>query len=260
MDAVIIKEIKDYGSSIDELLEELDFGGRLDDIDKIIIKPNLLQDSPPPCTTDVNCVEAIVRYIKNRSSDISVIILEGSGGCDTSKAFKTLGYEVLADNFDITLMDVDHGPLVKIENKNALVYKEIYLPEILFDAYLISVPVLKDHLITTVTLGLKNMIGLLHKKHYGNYWSYNRSDVHRVGVDAAIADLNDYISIDLNIIDGKLGQEGSHLSGGRVCLPAKNVIIGGYDVLEVDKAGAGILGHDWKDVEHLKMIDEKQNG
>ena len=115
---------------------------------------------------------------------------------------------------------------------------------------------LKDHLITTVTLGLKNMIGLLHKKHYGNYWSYNRSDVHRVGVDEAIADLNDYIDIDLTIIDGRLGQEGSHLSGGRECLPAKSVVIGGYDVLEVDKTGAKILGHDWRDVRHLKMIDK----
>ncbi len=258
MDTAIIKEIKDYSSSVNELLEELDFAGRLDDISRIIIKPNLLQDSPPPCTTDVDCVEAIIKYIKTRNNHIPVIILEGSGGCETSKAFKTLGYEELAENHGVTLMDVDHSPLVKLENKNTRVYKEIYLPEIIFDSYLISVPVLKDHLMTTVTLGLKNMIGLLHKKHYGNYWSYNRSDVHRVGVDEAIADLNDYIDIDLTIIDGRLGQEGSHLSGGKVCLPAKSVVIGGYDSLEVDKAGARILGHDWKNVRHLKMIDEKQ--
>jgi uncharacterized protein (DUF362 family) len=258
MDTAIIKEIKDYSSSVNELLEELDFGGRLDGISRIIIKPNLLQDSPPPCTTDVDCVEAIIKYIKTRNNHIPIIILEGSGGCETSKAFKTLGYEELAENHGVTLMDVDHSPLVKLENNNARVYKEIYLPEIIFDSYLISVPVLKDHLMTTVTLGLKNMIGLLHKKHYGNYWSYNRSDVHRVGVDEAIADLNDYIDIDLTIIDGRLGQEGSHLSGGKVWLPAKSVVIGGYDSLEVDKAGARILGHDWKNVRHLKMIDEKQ--
>ncbi|MFC2144991.1 DUF362 domain-containing protein [Actinomycetota bacterium] len=258
MDTVIIKEIKEYNSSVNGLLEELDFGGRLDDISRIVIKPNLLQDSPPPCTTDVECVEAVIKYIKTRNNSIPTTILEGSGGCETSKAFKTLGYEELAENYGITLMDVDQSPLVKLENKNARVYKEIYLPEIIFDSYLISIPVLKDHSMTTVTLGLKNMIGLLHKKHYGNYWSYNRSDVHRVGVDEAIADLNDYIDIDLTIIDGRLGQEGSHLSGGRVCLPVKSVVIGGYDVLEVDKAGAGILGHDWENVRHLKMIDEKQ--
>jgi uncharacterized protein (DUF362 family) len=259
MDTVIIKEIKDYGSSVNELLEELDFGGKLDDISRIIIKPNLLQDSPPPCTTDVDCVEAIIKYIKARNDQIPVIILEGSGGCETSKAFKALGYGELAENYGVTLMDVDHSPLVKLENKDARVYKKIYLPEIIFDSFLISVPVLKDHLMTTVTLGLKNMIGLLHKKHYGNYWSYNRSDVHRVGVDEAIADLDEYIDIDLTLIDGRLGQEGSHLSGGKVCLPAKSVVIGGYDSLEVDKAGAGILGHDWRNVKHLKMIAEKQS-
>lgn len=257
MNAVIIREIKDYSSSVNGLLEELGFGDRLDGISRIIIKPNLLQDSPPPCTTDVGCVEAIIKYIRTCNDHIPVIILEGSGGCDTSKAFKTLGYEELAENYGVILMDVDHSQLVKLENKNARVYKEIYLPEIIFDSYLISVPVLKDHSIATVTLGLKNMIGLLHKKHYGNYWSYNRSDVHRVGVDEAIADLNDYIDIDLTIIDGRLGQEGSHLSGGRECLPAKSVVIGGYDVLEVDKAGAEILGHDWGDVRHLKIIDKR---
>ncbi len=256
MDTVIIKEIKNYSSSVNSLLEELDFGGRLDDINRIIIKPNLLQDSPPPCTTDVDCVEAIIKYIRIRNSSIPVVILEGSGGCETSKAFKVLGYGELAENYGVTLMDVDQSPLVKLENKNARVYKEIYLPEIIFDSYLISVPVLKDHLMTTVTLGLKNMVGLLHKKHYGNYWSYNRSDVHRVGLDEAIADLNDYIDIGLTIIDGRLGQEGSHLKGGRVCLPAKSIVIGGYNTLEVDKAGARILGHDWKNVRHLRMIDK----
>ena len=256
MDTVIIKEIKEYNSTVNELMEELDFEDRLDNVSRIIIKPNLLQDSPPPCTTDVGCVEAIIKHIKDHNGHIPVVILEGSGGCDTSKAFKTLGYEELAKNYGVTLMDVDHSPLVKLENKNARVYKEIYLPEIIFDSYLISVPTLKDHLMTTVTLGLKNMIGLLHKNHYGNYWSYNRSDVHRVGVDEAIADLNDYIDIDLTIIDGRLGQEGSHLAGGRGCSPAKSVVIGGYDVLDVDKAGAGILGHDWKDVRHLNLINK----
>ena len=39
-------------------------------------------------------------------------------------------------------------------------------------------------------------------------------------------------------------------------MPAKSVVIGGYVVLEVDKAGAKILGHDWRDVKHLKMIDK----
>jgi hypothetical protein len=42
MDAVIIKDIKDYSSSVNELLEELDFGDRLDGIGRIIIRPNLL--------------------------------------------------------------------------------------------------------------------------------------------------------------------------------------------------------------------------
>ncbi len=36
------------------------------------------------------------------------------------------------------------------------------------------------------------------------------------------------------------------------------MVIGGYDSLEVDKAGARILGHDWRNVRHLKMIDKNR--
>jgi hypothetical protein len=70
----------------------------------------------------------------------------------------------------------------------------------------------------------------------------------------AVADLNKYIRINMCIVDGRLGQQGGHLAGGRHCDPYKNIIIGGYDALEVDKKGAEILGHDWKSIEYLRMI------
>jgi len=156
-------------------------------------------------------------------------------------------------------LDVDECRPVKLTNRNALVYKEIYLPEDIFNGFFISIPSLKCHSITTVTLGLKNLIGLLPKKYYGKYWSYNRSDVHRVGVDRAIVDLNTYIKINLTIIDGRIGQIGSHLPGGRQCQPAKNIIIGGYNSFEVDKIGSETLGYSWKDVRHLKLFEKEIN-
>jgi len=166
-----------------------------------------------------------------------------------------LGYNKLAKKYNIKIIDVDNCKLVKLTNENALAYREIYLPEAVFDCCFISVPCLKDHSITTVTLGLKNLIGLLPKKYYGGYWSYNRSDVHRVGLNNAIVDLNNYININLTVIDGRIGQYGSHLSGGRQFMPGKNLIIAGYNILEVDKKGTEILGHGWQDVKHLNLYD-----
>jgi len=236
------------------VLDELNFFDKLGKINKIIIKPNLLEIAQPPCTTDVKCVEAIIKYIFKYNKNMDISIIEGSGGCDTKDAFIALGYIQLEEDYGIKLIDVDNCSLKKLQDKNAVAYKEIFLPEVIFDGFFISVPCLKEHSITTVTLGIKNLIGLLPKQHYSGYWNYNRSDVHRVGVNNAIFDLNNYINIGMTVIDGRIGQKGTHLAGGRKCIPGKNIIIAGYDAVEVDRKGAEILGHDWQEVEHLRMF------
>jgi uncharacterized protein (DUF362 family) len=255
-DQVIRTDFIDYESSINELLDKLGLGSVLSGKEKIVIKPNLLDLAPHPCTTDPDCVNAIIKYIRRISANSRILIIEGSGGCSTKEAFRTLGYNDMAEKNDVEILDVDDCQTVKLVNKNALVYKEINLPEIIFDSFFISVPCLKDHLISTITIGMKNLVGLLPEEFYGKYWSYKRSDVHRVGVNNAIVDLNNYIKVNLTVVDGRIGQFGSHMIGGRHCSPAKNILFGGYDVLEVDKSGAQILGHDWTTIKHLKLFEE----
>ncbi len=259
---MVVEEFVDFETTISKVLDKLDFSktlGNLEANKKVIIKPNLLEVAAPPCTTDVRCVESIVKFIKSVNSERQIVIIEGSGGCSTDEAFKALGYYKLEKKYGVNLIDVDNTEIVKISNKNARVYKEIYLPSIVFDGFFISVPVLKDHLMTTVTLGLKNLVGLLPKKYYGGHWHYNRSDVHRVGVDNAIFDLNLYVNIDLNVIDATIGQSRSHLPGGQKNNPPINKIIAGYDALEVDKVGAELLGHKYKDVKHIMLISNFRN-
>lgn len=254
-----IIEFTNYQSSVSGLLDSLFFNERLKKISKIIIKPNLLEAAPYPCTTDVECIRAIIHYVKKNNPEAGISLIEGSGGCETSHAFKALGYYELAKTEQIKLIDVDSAPLVKLNNKNAIVYKQIYLPEEVFNGFLISVPCLKDHLLTTITIGMKNLVGLLPEKHYGGYWSYKRSDVHRVGISNAIVDLNNYIKTGLIVVDGRIGQYGSHLPSGRQCSPAKNVLIGGYNVFDVDCRCAEILGHNPMSVKHLELFHEHNN-
>ncbi|MGM0366229.1 MAG: DUF362 domain-containing protein [Actinomycetota bacterium] len=248
-------DFNNYGKSVSELLDLLSWEKQLEKIEKIILKPNLLEDAPPPCTTDKDCLAAIIEYILNRKNNMDIVILEGSGGCDTQKAYAGLGYESMAKKYGVRLMDVDRCRLVKLSDEQALAYREIYLPEILLkDYYFISVPALKAHSITKVTLSYKNLIGLLPKKYYGGYLSYNRSDVHRVGVDKAIYDLSRYITIDLALIDGRVGQAGSHLRGGRRCDPPKDTVLASYDALQADTEGCRMLGIDPQTVRHLQLI------
>ncbi len=258
MDDLLTAQVifKNYRESVSELLEKLDLSKVLDEEKPIVIKPNLLDNAPHPCTTDPGCVDAIIKYLRKLNSSSKIIILEGSGGCSTKEAYRDLGYYKMAEENNIEIYDVDDCSLIRLTNDNAIVYKEIFLPEIIFNSFFISVPVLKDHLITTVTLGMKNLVGLLPEKHYGKYWSYKRSDVHRVGVNNAIVDLNQYVKTDLVVIDGRIGQFGSHMAGGRRCDPPKSIILGGYDVLEVDKKGSELLGHEWSNIKHLKLFSD----
>ncbi|MBC7334497.1 MAG: DUF362 domain-containing protein, partial [Actinobacteria bacterium] len=130
----------DYDTTVTQALEKLNFEKKLEKIKKIIIKPNLLQDAPPPCTTDVRCVEAFIKYVVRRKSDIELVIIEGSGGCDTERAYKTLGYKVLEKRYKVRLVDVDNCELVRLENKDALAYKEVYLPSEVLDGFFVSIP------------------------------------------------------------------------------------------------------------------------
>lgn len=245
---------KDYLSSVKKALDLISAKDILEKQEKIIIKPNLVIDSPPPVTTDVDCVEAIVRYCLD-CSQAKIIIAEGSGGCDTIVAFNKLRYRDLAKKYKLSLFDVDREGVLSLKNPDVFIYKEIKLPRTLLDGYLISVPVLKDHSITCTTLSLKNMIGLLPEEYYSGFWSYKKSDVHRIDVDKAIIDINRYRKPDLCVIDGRIGQKTCHLSGPP-CHPPKNVILASYDPVAIDIVGSSILGWKCKEIKYLNYAED----
>lgn len=218
---------------------------------RIVIKPNLVTEAAPPVTTDVRCVEAIARFCLIYSC-AEVVVAEGSGGADTGDCFNTLGYTDMAHRLGIRLVDLDQEPLVLKEEQRAVLYPFFQLPRILDGSFIISVPVLKEHTITDISLSLKNMIGICPASEFSGYLSYKKSRVHQDNVDRAIVDINLHCPVDLAVIDGVLGMRGSHL-GGPVLNPPAGVIIAGRDPVAVDAQGARILGYNWRNVEHLRL-------
>ncbi len=79
----------------------------------------------------------------------------------------------------------------------------MYLPQIAMDSFLISVPVLKAHTLAGVTLGLKNMMGLLPPTKYcAGGWG--KSSFHE-DVHGSVADLNRYRAPDFTLLDATCG-------------------------------------------------------
>lgn len=239
---------------ITRALDEVNAASSLAGFPRVIIKPNMVNNSPPQVTTDVRCVMAVVQYLKEHL-DAEIVVAEGSGEGNTLDNLRTNGYEQITKRFGVELVDLDALPVKKYENPNAGEYKEVYLPEYLEGAGLVSVPPAKDHTITGVTLGLKNMVGCLHAKHYSGYWSYKKSQIHAVATNQAVADLMLYVKPHLTVIDALQGLEGGHLSG-RVPNPPLERIIVSTDVLAADREAARLLGHEPGSIRHITLAQK----
>ncbi len=249
-----ITQANEYSEVITRALDEVNAVEALAGFERVIVKPNMVNPSPPPVTTDVRCVMAVVQYLQERL-DAGIVVAEGSGEGSTLDNLRLNGYEQITRKFGVELVDLDALPVKRYENPRAGVYREIFLPEYLEGAGLVSVPPAKDHTITQVTLGLKNMVGCLHASHYSGYWTYKKSQIHAVDEHQAVADLMLYVRPHLTVIDARDGLTGGHLSG-RVPEPPLERIIAGTDVLAADREGARLLGHEPDSIGHLRLAEK----
>ncbi|RLE80334.1 MAG: hypothetical protein DRJ51_06040 [Thermoprotei archaeon] len=213
--------------------------------DEIIVKPNITIETHPSTglVTDPNVVEGVIKYLKE-IGEKRIIIAEG-GGCDTTKAFETLGYAKIARKYNVELLDVNRAPARKIRVKNYRYIKSFWISEVaLGEKFIISVPSLKTHTDEwRVTLGMKNMMGLLAPG--------KRGRLHKD--DRGIIDLLSIIRPNLTVVDGIIGAEGHELSGSPVKM---GIIVAGYDFVAVDSVCSAIMGFNPLEIRHIRLAQE----
>jgi len=247
------REFTSFHDSISRVLDDLDFQTVVGKQAKILIKPNCINSSPPPVTTPVECCEAIIRCIRDASLDAHIVVGEGCGdsGRETFEVFCDLGYDRLARQYDVELVDLNIEPLVALSRDDCRIFPEIYLPEVLFDHYVISVPVLKAHTLASLTGTIKNMMGAAPPEYYGGHGGGWKKAFFHNNMQESIIELNRYRTADLSIVDGSVGLAQSHL-GGPACDPPVNKIFGGYDAVRVDQACAEFLGLRGEKIAHIQ--------
>ena len=240
-----------YDESVKIALDSINAKDILANQSSILIKPNLVNASPHPVTTPAVCCESIIKYVRS-CSEAKIVIAEGCGDAslDTGEIFERLGYNKIATHYGISLIDLNEAPLRKIENSACPCFPEIYLPEIAFSHFIISVPVLKAHSFSMITGTMKNMIGFAPPKYYsGRFGVWKKAAFHE-NMHQAIIDLNRYRQPDLTLMDATIGLADFHL-GGKHCHPPVNKLIAGFNPVEVDREAAKLLGLDWKRIPHL---------
>ena len=242
-----------WQESVPRLLDATGLPDRLAAEKRIIIKPNLVEPLKPPITTPVELIAALVDFIHASLPHLEIIIGEGCGSSskNTLQIFDTLGYSKLADRTGVTLLDLNEAPLVHMQDSKCGRWPEMYLPRIVFESFLISVPVLKAHSLAGVTLTMKNMMGLVPPAHYQQGGHWKKAAFHQ-NIQEAVFDLNRYRTPDFTLLDATIGMQEAHL-WGPTCDPPPNRLAAGYDPVAMDSYGCSLLGIKWNSVGHLDM-------
>lgn len=218
--------------------------------DTILIKPNFIREEPSfmGTTTNIEVVKAIVKLIKEAKA--IPIVGEASGNqYDTEAVFENLGLrEALKD---VKILDLDQDEIVNVKIKGAKVLKEVGIAKTVLQAdFIIGVPLLKTHMTTGVTIGMKNMMGVLPQR---EKWKMHMSGLHQ-----ALVDLNRLVKPNLVIVDGIVGMEGL---GPTIGKPVQmNLILAGNDVVAVDTVGSAMMGFALQEVEHLVLAGKDNLG
>ncbi len=228
------EEIKD---KVYQVIE--DIGGISDIIhkeDKALIKPNLVavpEDRLSGAVTRWEVVLAIAERVKEEGA-YPYIAESASAGEDTEMVLLRCEYDHVK-NAGFEIIDLKHAKEqdIPVENGRLLTVLHSWEPVANADA-IISVPVMKTHDQTEVTLGLKNLKGLIVDS--------QKKEFHRVGVIRGVGDLIQTLKPVMTIVDGTFGQEGiGPVFGDTVQM---NLIIGSKDVVACDAVTSAVMGYE----------------
>lgn len=245
-----LQSFESYKISVPKTLDAINASHLFAEQETILLKPNIVNGSPFPVTTAPEFCAPVVEYIKN-CSKAKIIIAEGCGdnANETSDLFNLLGYDKLAEKYDIELMDLNHEPLTTLTHPENKIFPEIYLPQIAFNSFILSLPVLKAHSLAYITGTLKNMMGFAPPEYYSGSGVWKKAFFHEQMQDSLI-ELNRFLKPDLTLMDASVGLAEYHL-GGPECHPRVNKLIVGDDPFEIDQCAARLLGFDPDSIRHI---------
>ncbi|GAB7021773.1 DUF362 domain-containing protein [Salidesulfovibrio brasiliensis] len=242
----------DDATSVPEALERSGATEVLVGHDAILLKPNLVNDTPFPVTTRPEFCAEVVHWLR-KITDAEVIIAEGCGSCtmETPEIFRNLGYERMAAELGVELVDLNTVKTVERSIPDCPVFPTMHLPEAAFTHAIISLPVLKAHSLAGITGSLKNMMGFPPPQHYsGSSGSWKKAVFHQ-RMHQSVRDLCRYVSPTFTLMDASVGLADFHLGGATLSPPAGK-LIAGCNALECDRTAATLLGRNWRDIGHLR--------
>ncbi len=220
---------------------------------KVLVKPNIGWDVSPERAGNTNpkLVTRIIEHcFKAGAKQVSVF----DHTCDNwSRSYKNSGIEKAVKDAGAKIVSGDsEGYYQTVSVPKGQRLREAKVHELLLeaDAY-INVPVLKHHSSSMLTIGMKNLMGVVWDR-----WYWHRNDLHQ-----CIADFASYRKPALTVVDAYnvMKQNGPRgVSLGDV-VPMKTQIVS-TDLVAADTAAAMIFGAQPADIRHIQLAAEMKLG
>lgn len=224
----------------------------------VVIKPNWLAPLPSPVTTNPLVVKALIQLCKNAGAK-QVVVAEYAvphgriaphifGNWKTLKDLcPKMGWDKTVEEVGGELLALEDEELKEVKVKGGLLLRKVKVPKIIIDCdVLIDVPVMKTHFYTLVTLGIKNMIGILPDE-----W---KLFAHKEDIDQFLVDIVKIRKPDLTIIDAIRTLQGYDHHVIQDDIVEMNLVIAGEDVVATDTVGASVMGFDpYEEITHIRL-------
>lgn len=238
---VVVVEGKDYEKITKDAINAV--GGmskfvKPDDV--VVIKPNIGWDRTPE--QSANTHPLVVKAIAEeciRAGAKKVKIFDRTCN-DPRRCYETSGFNSVFKN--MKKVDLKHIEFERFKNVklNGIFLKEWELYDEALNAdVFINVPVAKHHGLTTLTLALKNIMGIM---------GGNRGYIHR-NIETALADVNSVVKTHLTIIDATRillnhGPQGGDLRDVRIL----NKVVASTDIVSADAYATTFFGKKPEDI------------
>jgi uncharacterized protein (DUF362 family)/Pyruvate/2-oxoacid:ferredoxin oxidoreductase delta subunit len=217
-----------------------------------VLKPNFVagRSAETGSTTSFALLKAVAEEV--RACGAQPVLCETPGTeFDREATYTILGVEKFCEDNGISIVRVDpeggEQDWLELQPAGAKCLRRFHMPRFMQDACYINLPVLKTHVVSAMTLSMKNTMGILPRP--------DRRSMHTFGIDQSIVDMNLGIKPDLIIVDGSVGQDGEGpLYGDKADL---QVLVAGQDSLAVDLVCCQIVGVKPQDIPHLKLALEQ---
>ena len=247
---VAILHAQQYSQQLDQIVLS---GLRLFPIDvrgkTVVLKPNLVDYIPGNAINTHPLLVLAAAESFRRLGAKSVLLAEGPGHQrDTQLVLSQSGYAQTLRDEGIRFVDLNRDQLIRTPLRASYTgMRDLWLPRTVLEAdFLVSMPKIKTHHWSGVTLSMKNLFGVVPGARYG--WPKNI--LHWKGIHESILDICATVPIHFVIADGIVAMEGNGPLNGTARLLGKIVLAD--DPVAADATCSRLMGFDPDRIVHVR--------